>query len=224
MRYLLLILLLAGPAYSQAEYSIFSDTVGVNDPSPGIGDSLFTLAINELTFMDFEDCGNCPLRAHVMTFIYSRRFPDVKTGKVWLFSDSKRSSKRDIYKTRKFEYLSYKNLCSNWVFHVAPIIIMGTDTIVIDPSTQSRPAMLRDWVRTISDSSLSFLIIKNSKYYTYPKDDYDFFSDNLPLWPENYTFENELDALARKLTIAYNPHFDPAKFQFYRYKLFSIIQ
>lgn len=224
MRYLLLILLLAAPAYSQTEYSIFSDTIGVNDPSPGIGDSLFSLAKNELTFMDFNDCSNCPLRAHVMTYIFSRRYPNIITGKVWLFGDSKRSSKRDIYKTRKPEYLSYKNICSNWVFHVAPIIILGSDTLVIDPSTQTKPVVLRDWVRTISDSSLSFLIVKSSKYYTYPKDDYDFFTDNIPAWKENYTFENELDALARKLTIAYNPMFDPAKFQFYRYKLFSIIQ
>jgi hypothetical protein len=81
--------------------------------------------------------------------------------------------------------------------------------------------MLKDWVKTISDSSISFLIVKNSKYYSYPKDEYDFFNDSLPYWTNTYSFENELDALARKLTIAYNPIFDPLKFQFYKYKLSS---
>jgi len=224
MKYLLLILLLTGYIYSQTEYSAYSDTIGVNGQAPGVSDSLFSMARGELTFLDFNDCSNCPLRAHVMTFIFSRRNPEIKTGKVWLFCDSKRSSKRDIYKTRKPQYLSYKNICSNWLFHVAPVIIFGSDTVVIDPSTQSSPVMLKEWVKTISDSSLSFLIVKNDKYYSYPKDEYDFFNDILPRWVNTYSFENEIDAIARKLTIAYNPIFDPVKFQFYRYKLNSIIQ
>ena len=224
MKYALAVILLTGCIYSQTEYSIYSDTVAVNEPVPGVTDSLFSLARWELTFLDYNDCSNCPLRAHVMTYAFSRRRPDVKTGKVWLFGDSKRSSKRDIYKTRKPEYLSYKNICSNWVFHVAPVIISGSDTVVIDPSTQSRPVMLKEWVRTISDSSLSFLIVKDSRYYSYPKDEYDFFNDILPVWSNIYSFENEIDALARRLTIAYNMIFDPVKFQFYKYRLLLLIQ
>jgi len=224
MKYALAIILLAGCIYSQTEYSVYSDIIAVNESVPGVSDSLFSIARWELTFLDYNDCSNCPLRAHVLTYVFSRRRPEIKTGKVWLFGDSKRSSKRDIYKSRKPEYLSYKNICSNWVFHVAPVIIFGSDTIVIDPSTQSAPIMLKDWVKTISDSSLSFLIVKESKYYSYPKDEYDFFNDILPEWSNTYSFENEVDALARKLTIAYNMIFDPVKFQFYKYKLSLLIQ
>lgn len=224
MKYVLIILFAAGMIYSQTEYSVFSDTISINEKSPGLSDSLFNFAQRELTFIEYNDCSNCPLRAHIMTYIFSRKFPAIKTGKVWLFGDSKRSSKRDIYKTRSPQYLSYKNTCSNWVFHVAPVIILGSDTIVIDPSTQTAPVMLKDWLKTISDSSLSFLIVKQNRYYSYPKDEYDFFNDLTPQWANTYSFENEADALARKLVIAYNTFFDPVKFQYYRYKLTTVTQ
>lgn len=224
MKYTLIIIIITGYIYSQTEYSIYSDTIGVNEPAPGISDSLFQIARWELTFIDYNDCSNCPLRAHVMTYVFSRRWPQIKTGKVWIFGDSKRSSKRDIYKTRKSEYLNYKNLCSNWVFHVAPVIIFGSDTVVIDPSTQVEPVLLKDWVRTISDSTISFLVIKNSRYYSYPKDEYDFFNDLQPYWTNVYSFENETDALARKLVIAYSPIFDKVKFNYYKYKLSSVVR
>ncbi|HEY3251797.1 MAG TPA: protein-glutamine glutaminase family protein [Ignavibacteria bacterium] len=188
---------------------------------------MFNLANSKLTFLDFDDCNNCPLRAHIMTFLFSKEYPELKMGKVWLFADSKLSSRRDHYKTHRKEYLSYKSMCPLWGFHVAPVLIFENDTLVIDPSTQSSPAKLSAWAGNISPRTASYVILKKNEYYSYPEDAYDLYDDNKVTWSVSKKFSllgDEIDFLAQKLTMAYSKFFDPIKFYYYKSKLLSLLE
>lgn len=207
--------------YSQHVLSFNSDTIGANTTDKSLADSLYNYAVSKLNFLDYNDCNNCALRAHLLTFLFSQRYPDLKTGKVWIFADSKLSSKRDYYKTHTKEYLSYKNMCPLWGFHVAPVLIFGNDTIVIDPSTQTKPGKLSDWASNISTQTSSYVIVKKNDFYSYPEDSYDLFDESREweIKQNSGSVEKEIEFLSQKLTLAYHNFYDAVRFNYYKKKL-----
>ena len=221
----LILLSCCGLIYCQGLFSPYSDTLEANSADIKTADSLFNLANSKLNFLEYNDCNNCTLRAHVLTFLFSKLYPDLKIAKAWIFADSKLESRKDYYKTHIKGYLSYKNMCPLWGFHVAPAIIFETDTLVIDPSTQNSPAKLSDWVKNLSSAASAYIILKENKYYSYPeKGDDDLFNDNTADWEENKfgSTEDEINFMARKLTTAYHSFFDPIRFNYYKKRLYTL--
>jgi hypothetical protein len=219
-----ILFLFCASLYSQVTYSPFSDTLARGNAD--ISSALFGTASENITFLDYNDCNNCPLRAHVMAFIFSKLYPGTETGKAWIIADSKLSSKRGYYKTHKREFLNGAEQCPQWGFHVAPVIITGNDTIVIDPSTQSSPAPLSRWAADISGSAPAYLIIRERGYYSFPEDGNDMFNDTLKTWENKYIFlspEAEINFLAERLTKAYHKIFDPVKFGYYKNRISGIL-
>jgi len=211
---------------SQTIKSPYSDTLKTNIVNIFFADSLFVFTSSNFTFLDYNDCNNCPLRAHIMTFVFSKCFPDIKTGKVWLFADSKLSSRRDYYKTHRKEFLKGINSCPQWGFHVAPVLIFDNDTIVIDPSTQNNPVPLQKWINDISLNTLSYIILKDPKFYSYPEDEFDLYEDQLNKWKNKHEFsslEGEINFMAQKLTHAYHNIFDPVRFYYYKKVISKLI-
>ena len=226
MKILIIIVFHSASLLCQLTHSGFSDTIGSNPGNIALADSLYNFTAAKLSFLDYNDCNNCPLRAHVMTFVFAKTFPELKIGKVWLIADSKLASRRDYYKTHKREFLNGMEQCPQWGFHVAPVVIFGYDTLVIDPSTQSAPVNLNKWAGTITTNTASFLIIKDEDYYSYPEDGNDNFNDIQQTWEMKYVFisnDGEINFLADKLTKAYHKIFDPVKFNYYKNKLSAII-
>jgi hypothetical protein len=224
--FLLLTFFNAGIIFSQANMSPFSDSIASSRVNPEFTDSLFSIAASQITFLEFEDCNNCALRAHVIIFILSNRFPELNFGKVWMFADSKLSSRKDYYKTHRKEYLAGYGICPLWGFHVAPAVILDDDTIIIDPSTQKKSVPLSKWVSDISPNTASYIILKDSKYYMYPEDEFDLFNDKLPSWEQDYEFKStsdELNFIALKLTNAYQSFYDPHKYNYYKYAISKLI-
>lgn len=170
------------------EPSPYSDTIAISTVGAGAADSIFNFISGELDFIDFDDCNNCDSRAHIITAITEKKF-NITLAKVWLFADFKRSSQTEKYRLKPHIYLSDKDDCTRWGFHVAPVIIIMRggipDTMVIDPSTADGTVNIRRWALNIIQSSKGgkgFLIIKDAKYYTYPDDENGKFEDEKNIW------------------------------------------
>ncbi len=187
MRSIILILLLL-PALSIAqviEYSPYSDTIDLCSVEKPTVDSAFDFLTRELSFIDFDDCNNCDSRAHITARILERKFPGIKTAKVWLFADFKRASNEN--KPVKTSYLILNDECDNWGYHVATIVLIPyserIDTIVIDPTTGEKPVTLNDWAsKIITPGGKAFLIIKDKKYYSFPDNSNNKFEDEKEIW------------------------------------------
>lgn len=219
MKSLIFLLLICSFLRGQLTMSPFSDTIFINEINPFLADSLFSLSIAQLAFLDYNDCNNCALRAHVMSFVFLKQFPGIKTAKVWLFADSKLSSRRDYYKTHEKRFLKGNIECPQWGFHVAPVLLLENDTIVIDPSTQKNPVKINKWIKDISINVSSFIVFKKSVYYSYPEDEHNLFDNTRQEWNLKYNFsslQNEVNFLAHKLTLAYHLVFDPLKFNYFK--------
>src|SRR5207244_2918567 len=143
----------------------------------------------DLSFLDFNDCNNCNSRAHIMAAAICKKFPNISVAKLWLFSDGKRVSQKDNYDEKTKYMLSFKNKCLDWGYHVAAIIIIehpkGRDTVVIDPTTQPRPVSISQWaLNLIPQKGKGFLIIKDKRYFTFPKDGDNNFEDLKSEWTD----------------------------------------
>jgi hypothetical protein len=172
------------------EFSRYSDKVSVSKISYEEADSLFQFIMYELTFIEFEDCNNCESRAHLISAILEKQFPNVHVAKAWLFADFKRASQAEKYRYKPDAYLKYGEECNNWGFHVAPVVIIarkqGADTIILDPSTQSSPVTLRQWaMKLVPEKAKGFLIVKERKYYTFPDDSQKKFEDMKEEWKDD---------------------------------------
>lgn len=191
MKAAVLILFLAVPVCSQTiEHSPYSDSVELSYAEKSAVDSAFNFISNELGFIDYSDCNNCNSRAHLLSAILEKRFPALKLAKAWLFADFKRASKEEIYTLRSKPYLASGNDCISWGYHVAPVVIVsngkGTDTIVLDPSTQNKPVSVRRWAATlIQKGGTALLIIKEKKYYLFPDNDSKKFEDMKQDWVDD---------------------------------------
>lgn len=170
------------------EFSVYSDTVLVNNTQRYIADSIFNFVTDKLSFISFDDCNNCDSRAHIISGIIDNHFR-LKAAKVWLFTDSKRSSQREKYRTKAEGRLTNKEDCSRWSWHTAPIVIIdhgsGTDTLVIDPSTADGPVSITEWASDlIPEGTKAFVVIKDARYLLFPKDDTGKFEDTKSVWME----------------------------------------
>jgi hypothetical protein len=172
------------------EYSSYSDSLDISIAERSAVDSAFYFISNELEFIDFDNCDECASRAHLIAAILENRYPSLKLAKVWLFADFKRASMEEKYKFKKNSYLVLNEACSRWGYHVAPAVIIenkgGTDTIVLDPSTQKKAVLLNNWAyKLIPDDGSALITLKEKKYYSFPENKNNKFNDNAEIWSDD---------------------------------------
>lgn len=138
-----------------------------------------------------------------------------------------RISTKEYYKYKPAILLHSPGKCTNWAYHVAPVIITATDTIVIDPSTQSKPVSLSKWAGDIVPQNGSgFLIIKDKKYYIYPQNKDDLMLDSVPNWNvenKNMTDAKYLRSIDETLR-AKHTLYEPWKFNYYIAELMKLLE
>jgi hypothetical protein len=186
---LIFILIYSGRLIAQEasiEYSSYSDTVPVNFIQRGTADSVYKFITEELDFIDYNDCNNCDSRAHLISGIINNCFK-VRTAKVWLFTNRKRSSQKEKYLSKPDRWLTY-NDCLLWSWHAAPVIIIQNqnkyaDTLVMDPSTEDGPVSIKEWASAITSAAgKGFVIIKDARYQRFPVDENGKFEDTKEIW------------------------------------------
>lgn len=218
---------LSQPEY-KLEYSKFSDKIEINHFNHSFADTLFNFVSTKMDFIDFDDCNNCDIRAHLISLILKHRYGSLKLGKVWLFADSKRMTRKENYSKQGYSILSGNSKCFNWGYHVAPFLIIEKDTLVIDPSTQSSVVSVSKWSMDIIPNGFKgFIIIKDFKYYCYPADEYNKFDDLAISWTGvlgESVLEDDHIELAEKITNAYFGFFEPVRFNYYKNRILSLFE
>lgn len=138
-----------------------------------------------------------------------------------------RVSKSEYYKYKPAILLHSPGKCTNWAYHVAPVIINANDTIVIDPSTQSGPVSVNKWAGDIIPQTGSgFLIIKDKRYYIYPQNKDDLLLDTIPNWDiynKNMTDDKYLRSIDETLR-AKHTLYEPWKFTYYIAELMKLLE
>lgn len=213
--------------YERIEYSIHSDTVPVNNVTTERIDSVFNFIYSQSWLIDFEDCNICKSRAHIICRIIEKQFPGISVSKAWVIADCKRHSMKDIYRYKTEVFLSYPGKCSNWSYHVAPVIITETDTFIIDPATQKRAVKFNKWADDIiPENGKGFLIIKDDRYYIYPESSNDYFIDDIHYWDvydHSITDDKYLRSVDETL-MAKHRFYEPWKFNYYVSKLMELLE
>lgn len=213
--------------YERIEYSPHSDTIAQSNITTSGIDSVFRYISSYNWLIDFDDCNICKSRAHIISRMIEKKFPDVTIAKAWLIADSKRSSQKEIYRYKPVVYLSYPGKCPNWSYHVAPVIITASDTFVIDPATQNKPVKLNKWAaHVIPNNGKGFLIIKDDRFYIYPEVGDDLFADSLHTWNKNdrsLTDNKYLRAIDETLQ-AKHGFYEPWKFNYYISLLMELLE
>jgi len=231
MKFVILLLVISLQLlYSQhketLEYSPYSDTIGSNKIDKSIGAALYSFVKNRIDFVQYDDYENCDLRAHLICFVLEKKFDNLKLGKAWLFGDSKRASKKFLYEDGGSSYLALNSKGMSWGYHVAPVIIFGKDTLIIDPTTQSFAVPLRKWANDLIPlGSKGYIILKNNEYFCYPSDDENMFMDNETNWDNANDESGHADVLtdiAEKISVAYIGILDPSKIVFYKNKIIDL--
>ncbi|NOS85737.1 MAG: hypothetical protein HOP31_11400 [Ignavibacteria bacterium] len=227
---ILSILLVSSNLYAQnprTELSPYSDTIPQSSLSSSQADSIFNFIVSNKHLIDLDDCNICKSRAHIITRIIEKYFPAVTPAKVWLIADCKRSSRTEHYKYKPAVLLQSPGKCSNWSYHVAPVIITANDTIVIDPSTQTKPESLSKWAGDIiPQNGAGFLIIKDKRYYIYPQNKDDLFLDENAVWDINdntLTDHKYLRSVDETLQ-AKHKLYEPWKFNYYISELMKLLE
>jgi hypothetical protein len=226
-----LILLICIPyLYAQdprTEYSPYSDTIPQSRLSSSQADSIFNFIVSNKHLIDLDDCNICKSRAHIITRIIEKYFPKVTPAKVWLIADCMRISTKEYYKYKPATLLHSPGKCTNWAYHVAPVIITVNDTIVIDPSTQSKPVILSKWAGDIiPQNGDGFLIIKDKRYYIYPQNKDDLMLDTVSNWDiynKNKTDDKYLRSIDETLR-AKHTLYEPWKFNYYISELMKLLE
>lgn len=213
--------------YERIEYSIHSDSIPANNISTGKIDSVFAFIYSHKWLIDFEDCNICKSRAHIISRMIEKNYPEINVSKAWVIADCKRNSTKDIYRYKPEIFLGYSGKCSNWSYHVAPVIITETDTFVIDPATQTEAVKFNKWAGDIIPlNGKGFLIIKDNRFYIYPESTNDYFVDNLHHWDENdrsLTDDKYLRSVDETLK-AKHGFYEPWKFNYYISKLMELLE
>jgi hypothetical protein len=219
--------ILYGDNGSPVTFSPYSDTIPASTVSAAGIDSIFFFILKQADVIDFDDCNICKSRAHIISRLIQKYYPGVTVGKVWLIADPKRSSMRETYRYKPEILLKGKGSCGSWKYHVAPVIITLTDTIVMDPATQTKPVILSDWYKSIIDEGgKGFLIIKQHDWYRLPDDDAGYFSDEIKQWPaanEDLHDDAYLKSIDETMH-AKNGFYEPWKFKIYMQKLLELVK
>jgi hypothetical protein len=201
--------------YAQVEYSRLSDVTDISYGTPALADSLYNYISSNLPFINYGDCNNCDSRAHLTSAILEKQFPGVHVSKAWLFADYKCSSKSALYGIKPKDHLSFNDDCNKWGYHVAPVVIMsnsaGTDTIVIDPSTQSRAVSLIKWASDLLPrKSAAFLVIKNKIYRSFPDNEEGKFLDDIKEWSDDENLkDDDYSKSINNILLAYYGFWEP---------------
>lgn len=213
--------------YERIEYSLHSDTIPQNIITHAKIDTIFTFINSHSWLVDFDDCNICKSRAHIVSRVIEKQFPDIVIAKVWLIADCKRSSQKDIYRYKPNVYLSHPGKCTNWSYHVAPIIITDADTFVIDPATQTIAVKLNEWAGDIIPADgKGFMIIKDERFYIYPQTENDLFLDDLQAWNKNdraLTDDKYLRSIDETFR-AKHGFYEPWKLKYYVSKLMELLE
>lgn len=213
--------------HRQIEYSVHSDTIPQSNISLAKIDSIYTFIYSHNWLIDFDDCNICKSRAHIISRLIEKNFPEITVSKAWLIADSKRSTQKEIYRYKPAVYLSFPGKCSNWSYHVAPIIITDADTFVIDPATQTKAVKLNKWAgNVIPSGGKGFIVIKDKRFYIYPEIGDDFFDDDMRIWNENdrsITDDKYLRSVDETLQ-AKHGFYEPWKFKYYVSKLMELLE
>jgi hypothetical protein len=207
-------------------FSNYSDTIIPSNISYDLFEQIFEFLDSKSNIIDYKDCNICKSRAHILCRVIEKHFPEINIYKVWLFADSKRSSKSDYYKYAPNYYLGFEN-CKFWKYHVAPVLLFNSDTIVIDPATQNKHVKLSEWINDITpDNSKAFLIIKKPVYYLFPEDENNLFADHEKVWDLNNprltdtSFTRSINEISGANSGFYNPWI----FNFYEYAIRNLIE
>jgi len=227
---ILSILLVSSNLYAQnprMEYSTYSDTIPQSSLSTSQADSIFNFILSNKHLIDLDDCNICKSRAHIITRIIEKYFPGVTPAKVWLIADCMRISTKEYYRYKPAILLHSPGKCTNWAYHVAPVIITTTDTIVIDPSTQSKPVSLSKWAdAVIPQNGAGYMVIKDKRYYIYPQNKNDLMIDTLIVWDienKNMTDAKYLRSIDETLR-AKHTLYEPWKFNYYISELMNLLE
>jgi hypothetical protein len=193
---LVFLLALHASQQAQVEYSSYSDVIDITTGTPALADSLFRFISTGLPFITYDDCNNCDSRAHLTAAILEKQFPGVSIAKAWLFADYKRSTKSAVYRLKPQVHLSYNDDCDKWGYHVAPLVIIsgtaGTDTLVLDPSTQTRAVNLNKWASDLLPvEGAAFLVIKDKRYRSFPDNEEGKFLDDMKDWRDDESLVDE---------------------------------
>lgn len=213
--------------YPRTEYSPYSDTISQSRLSSPQADSIFNFIVSKKHLIDLDDCNICKSRAHIIARIIEKYFPEAIPAKVWLVADCKRNSKTEYYKYKPAVLLQSPGKCTNWAYHVAPVIITETDTIVIDPSTQQKPVSLSKWAGDIiPKNGVGFLIIKDKRYYIYPQNKDDKFLDSLQNWNvnNNIAVDDKYLRSVDETLRAKHKLYEPWKFNYYISELMKLLE
>ena len=211
----------------RTELSPYSDTIPQSSLSTSQADSIFSFIVSNKHLIDLDDCNICKSRAHIISRIIEKYFPSVFPAKVWLIADCIRSSKTEYYKYKPAVLLQLPGKCTNWAYHVAPVIITANDTIVIDPSTQIKPVSLSKWAGDIIPTNgAGFLIIKDKRYYIYPKNKDDKFLDSLQNWNDDnkYATDNKYLRSVDETLKAKHRLYESWKFNYYISELLKLLE
>lgn len=213
--------------YERIEYSIHSDTAAVNKVTIEQIDSVYKFIYSHSWLIDFDDCNICKSRAHIISRLIEKFYPEITVSKLWVIADCKRESLKDAYRYKPEVYLGFKGKCSSWSYHVAPVIITETDTFIIDPATQTKPVKIGKWIDDIiPKNGKGFLVIKDNRFYIYPENTNDYFIDNLHRWDENdrsITDDKYLRSIDETLK-AKHGLYEPWKFNYYVSKLMELLE
>ena len=213
--------------YGRIEYSPHSDTIPLSNISTGGIDSVFSYVYSHGWLVDFEDCNICKSRAHIISRMIEKQYPEINIAKVWLIADCKRNSQKNKYRYKPNVYLHYPGKCVNWAYHVAPVIITALDTFVIDPATQIKPVSLKVWAENIiPGNGKAFVIIKDDRFYIYPQTENDLFEDDLAKWNEKslkLTDDKYLRSIDETLQ-AKHGFYEPWKFNYYMSELIKLLE
>ena len=177
--------------------------------------------------IDFDDCNICKSRAHIISRIIEKNFPEVTVSKAWLIADCKRYSQKEAYRYKQEVFLSSPGKCSSWSYHVTPIIITETDTFVIDPATQVKAVKFDKWLGDIiPQNGKGFIVIKDKRFYIYPETGNNYILDNQAVWDKNdpsITDDKYLRSVDEALQ-AKNGFYEPWRFKYYVSKLMEMLE
>ncbi len=206
-------------------YSSYSDTLE-NQKINYNADSIYSYIEANKHLIDFSDCNICKSRAHILSRMIEKKFNGINVYKVWLIADCKRLSQKEKYKYKQNVYLNLAGKCSNWVYHVAPALLINGDTIVFDPSTQIKPVSIKEWAyKIIPQNGSAYLIIKDKSYYLYPESKDDYFIDETDNWETGdvkMKDEKYLRSIDEILFVKYG-YFEPWKFNYFLSEILKLV-
>lgn len=131
--------------------------------------SVFAKVLESGIFFNYPQ-GGCQNRAEMMHILLEKKLK-IDHAKIWIFAPTDLYPNDDRHLEIEDKNGYAKNNTITWKYHVAPTVLRRnpngqTDTLVIDPSIDNKkPMILRDWLSSMKNSSLSKYTFLDSKWY-----------------------------------------------------------